>query len=165
MQSELLGHCPSEDWGPSCLLAVVSLADVASVLDACLVSFPKDSVHKDADRIISTLLSDLGEKIHHPGVSGVYNTCLNDSVGLGSTQEPLCRQTLADRETAGTATKAVSTTTAGRRRLSMGLGATRVGKQWFQEGPNSLSCCTLKIHFMWISIGKLFKLTLLSHLK
>lgn len=106
---------------------------------------------------------DLGEK-KHP-VSGVYRTCLNDWVGLGSTLEPLCRQTLADRETAGTATKAASTTTAGRELLSMGLGTTRAGKQWFQEGRDSLSFSTLKIHLMWISIAELFKLTLLCQLK
>lgn len=45
MQSELLGHCPSEDWGQSCLLAVASLAEAAAVPDACHGSFPKDSVH------------------------------------------------------------------------------------------------------------------------
>lgn len=106
---------------------------------------------------------DLGEKIHP--VSGVYSTCLNNWVGLGSTQEPLCRRTLADRVTAGIATKATSTTIAGRGHFFAGLGAKRFGKQWFKEGPNWLLCCTLKIHLMWVSTGKLFKLTLLCQLK
>lgn len=106
---------------------------------------------------------ELGEKIHL--LSGVYGTCLNNWLELGRTYELLCRKTLADRETAETVTKAASTTTAGRGHLCTDLGATRVGKQWFQEGPNSLSRCTLKIHLMWISTVKLFRLTLLCQFK
>lgn len=159
MQSELLGHCPSEDWGQSCLLAVASLAE------ACHTSFSKGSAHKAAHRIISTLVQSMWPGWEDTSSFRCHQFLPQWLGGVREHPQPLCRQTLAERETARTVTKAASTNTAGKGHLSMGLGAMRVGKQWFQEAPNSLSCFTLKIHLMWISVGKLFKLTLLCQLK